>query len=99
VERLGLLPELCIPETGMNPRRAQASCSLTKRSHSGVCDACLHGLTRPTRGTVSMLPQAINIEARSCEPWQILETGDVVGTDTSGRVVITLAVDAGRSIS
>jgi hypothetical protein len=25
---------------------------------------------------------------------QILETGDVVGTDTSGRVVITLAVDA-----
>jgi hypothetical protein len=26
--------------------------------------------------------------------WQILETGDVVGTNTSGRVVITLAVDA-----
>jgi hypothetical protein len=25
---------------------------------------------------------------------QILETGDVVGTNTSGRVVITLAVDA-----
>jgi hypothetical protein len=25
---------------------------------------------------------------------QILETGDVVGTDISGRVVITLAVDA-----
>jgi hypothetical protein len=47
----------------MNRRRAQASCSLTKRSHSGVATHAF-ALTRPTRGTVSMLAQAINIEAR-----------------------------------
>jgi hypothetical protein len=43
-----------------------------------------------------MLPEAIKHRGPIIRAVlrQILETGDVVGTDTSGRVVITLAVDA-----
>ena len=43
-----------------------------------------------------MLPHSINVEAppiMRAVLRQILETGDVLGRDASGRVVLTLAVD------
>jgi hypothetical protein len=43
-----------------------------------------------------MLPHSINVEApptMRAVLRQILETGDVLGRDASGRVVLTLAID------
>ena len=49
-----------------------------------------------TGKAVAMLPHSINVEAppiMRAVLRHILETGDVLGRDASGRVVLTLAVD------